>query len=174
VVVVTVVSETSALAGFAVSDVLAKPVRTAEVHSALRRLGLDGAVARTVLVVDDDPHAVELMTATLQTLGIAALVASSGMQALELLQQHEPDAMILDLLMPGMNGFDVLHALRQQPRWRTLPVFVWTSMQLSTDERTALERSVRAVIAKGDGGLGPLVEQLRAWQMQRVPQKEPK
>jgi CheY-like chemotaxis protein len=171
VVVITVVTETSALAGFAVSDVLAKPIRPHEVNSALRRLGWAEGATSTVLVVDDDPGAVELMVATLRTLAIAARTASDGAQALASIEREPPDAVILDLMMPGMNGFDLLHALRQQPRFVRLPVFVWTNMQLSADELATLKRSAQAVVAKVNGGLATLVEQLRAWQAQRTQQR---
>ena len=161
------VTETSALAGFVVSDVLAKPIRPHEVKAALRRIGPSDGRTPIVLVVDDDAAALELMAATLSTLGIVGLVASSGAQALELLERHEPDAVILDLMMPGMNGFDLLHNLRRRPRWARLSVFVWTNMQLGADELATLSRSAHAVVAKGDGGLQALVQQLRGWQAQR-------
>jgi CheY-like chemotaxis protein len=166
VVVITVVTETSALTGFAVNDVLAKPIRPHEVKAALQRLGPDSAPS--VLVVDDDPGSLELMVATLQTLGISARTASSGTQALELIEQQPPDALILDLVMPGLNGFDLLHLLRRQPRYKHLPVFVWTSMSLSADEMARLRASAQAVVNKAGGGLDALVEQLRAWQAQRA------
>ncbi len=167
VVVITVVTETSALAGFAVSDVLTKPIRPHEVSSALRRLGSAEQPAH-VLVVDDDPAALELMVATLHTLGIVARVASSGAQALESIEQRRPDALILDLVMPGLNGFDLLHTLRRTPGLKHLPVFVWTSVELKPDELAALEASAQAVVGKADGGLDTLVEQLRTWQAQRA------
>ncbi|HSW26476.1 MAG TPA: response regulator, partial [Burkholderiaceae bacterium] len=166
VVVVTMVTETSALAGFVVSDVLAKPIRQHEVNAALRRLRRSDGRALRVLVVDDDPAALEQMAASLQTLGITALLAESGALALESLEQHAPDAMVLDLVMQGMNGFDLLHELRQQPRFGSLPVFVWTNLRLSADELAMLSRSARAVVGKLDGGLETLVQQLRAWQAQ--------
>jgi PAS domain S-box-containing protein len=168
VVVITVVTETSALAGFAVNDVLTKPVRPYEVKSALRRVSGVGGKAPSVLVVDDDASTLELMVATLQTLGIEAQVATSAAQALELIEQQPPDAVILDLVMPGMNGFDLLHALRAQARWQALPVFVWTSLQLAADELATLKASAQAVVAKGGGGLDALVRQLRDWQTQRA------
>ena len=168
VVVITMVSETSALAGFAVNDVLAKPIRPHEVRTALRRVGGGGDAAPHVLVIDDDPTAVQLMVATLQTLGFGAGVANGGVQALEIIEQQAPDAVILDLMMPGMNGFDFLQALRQRPLHRTLPVFVWTAMQLGPQDLSALEQSARAVIGKVDGGLDVLVRQLRAWQAARA------
>jgi CheY-like chemotaxis protein len=168
VVVITIVSETSALAGFAVSDVLAKPIRPHEVRTALRRVGGGSDDAPQVLVVDDDATAVQLMVATLQTLGFHADFASGGAQALEMIDQRAPDAVILDLMMPGMNGFDFLHVLRQRPQHRTLPVFVWTAMQLGAADLSALEQSARAVIGKVDGGLEVMVQQLRAWQSAQV------
>jgi PAS domain S-box-containing protein len=167
VVVITVVTETSALAGFAVNDVLTKPIRPHEVKTALQRLGGPDNTP-SVLVVDDDPGTLELMVATLQTLGIAARTATSGTQALEMIEQQSPDALILDLVMPGLNGFDLLHALRRQMRFKHLPVFVWTSMQLQAHELAVLKASARAVVGKSGAGLDTLVEQLRAWQAHRA------
>ena len=71
-------------------------------------------------------------------------------------------------MMPGLNGFDLLHALRRQLRFRHLPVFVWTSMQLQPHEMAVLKASARAVVGKAGGGLDALVEQLRAWQAHRA------
>ena len=167
VVVITLVTETSALAGFAVNDVLTKPIRPHEVKSALQRLGGADQPAN-VLVVDDDPASLELMVATLHTLGIGARVSSSGAQALELIEQRRPDALILDLVMPGLNGFDLLHALRRTPGLANLPVFVWTSVELKPAELATLEASAQAVVGKAGSGLDTLVEQLRAWQARRA------
>jgi signal transduction histidine kinase/DNA-binding response OmpR family regulator len=167
VVVITVVTETSALAGFAVSDVITKPIRPHEVKSALQRVSGAAGSPPNVLVVDDDAGTLELMAATLHTLGIEAQVASSAAQALEMVEQHPPDAVILDLVMPGMNGFDLLHELRARPRWQLLPVFVWTSLQLKPEELATLRASAQAVVAKAGGGLDALVEQLRSWQTRR-------
>jgi CheY-like chemotaxis protein len=76
--------------------------------------------------------------------------------------------MILDLVMQGMNGFDLLHQVRQQPHLQQLPVFVWTHMRLSADELATLSRSAQAVVGKLDGGLDALVQHLRAWTVQRM------
>ena len=110
--------------------------------TALQRLGGPDNTP-SVLVVDDDPGTLELMVATLQTLGIAARTAASGTQALEMIEQQPPDALILDLVMPGLNGFDLLHALRRQMRFKHLPVFVWTSMQLQAHELAVLKASAQ-------------------------------
>ena len=89
--------------------------------------------------------------------------SGSGAEGLEIARQQRPDLIILDLLMPGMNGFDVLHALRERPALAHLPVFVWTSMTLSRDEIATLAHSAQAVVAKGQGGIEVLVGQIRAW-----------
>jgi PAS domain S-box-containing protein len=163
VVVVTMVTEASALAGFQINDVLTKPISTDEIVAALHRAGLRASAEPRVLVVDDDPAALELMAATLQAIGMTALCVPNGAAALASLDQERPDAMVLDLLMPGMNGFDVLHALRQRPEAAQVPVFIWTSMTLSADEMASLARSAQAVVAKGQGGVDVLVERVRAW-----------
>jgi PAS domain S-box-containing protein len=168
VVVVTMVTETSALASFVVNDVLIKPIRSHELAAVLHRLASSHGRANTVLVVDDDAGARELMVASLQSLGIAALAASDGEQALQLLERHRPDAMILDLVMPGMNGFDLLHEVRRRPHFSRLPVFVWTHVRLSVDELKALSSSAQAVVGKLDDGLQVLTQQLRTWQTQRA------
>ena len=167
VIVVTIVTETSTLAGFQISDVLTKPIRPDEIVAAFERAGLRATTMPRVLVVDDDPAALELMAATLHTLGMTALCVPDGAAALASLDIQPPDAVVLDLLMPGMNGFDVLHALRQRRDLAHLPVFVWTSMTLSKDEVATLERTAQAVVAKGQGGVEGLVEQIRAWRGKR-------
>jgi len=163
VVVITMVTETSALAGFQISDVLAKPIRADEVMAALHRAGLRTHNAPRVLVVGDEPAALDLMAATLQAIGTTALCASDGRTALASLEELQPDAMILDLMMPGMNGFDVLHTLRQRPAFAKLPVFIWTSMSLAPDELAVLTRSATAIASKGQEGTDALAEQIRAW-----------
>ena len=104
-----------------------------------------------------------MMTTTLGAMGMTAVCASDGAAALASLGQQRPDAIVLDLLMPGMNGFDVLHALRQRPETAHLPVFVWTGMILSADDLAALARSAQAVVVKGQGGVDVLVGQISAW-----------
>lgn len=78
VVVVTMVTETSALAGFQISDVLSKPIRADEIVAAFRRAGLHATAVPRVLVVDDDPAALELMAAKLQAIGMTALCVLDG------------------------------------------------------------------------------------------------
>ena len=161
VVVVTMVTEISSLAGFRISDVLTKPIRPDEVVGALRRAGLRSSATLRVMVVDDDASARDLMAATLQSIGMTALCMADGRAALAGLDEHRPDAMVLDLMMPGLNGFDVLHALRHRPEYLQLPVFIWASMNLSPAELAGLASSAHMLVSKGQGGIEKLVDQIR-------------
>ena len=76
-----------------------------------------------------------------------------------------PDAIILDLMMPEMDGFAVLEALRRKPRSCKVPVFIWTSMYLSEEEYARLATSARAIVDKGRTDLGSVVEQLHHWRL---------
>jgi len=174
VVVVTLVTETATLAGFQISDMLTKPIRPDEIIGAFRRAGLLTADAPRVLVVDDDPAALELMAATLKAQGMTALCVSDGASALAFLDSQQPDAVVLDLLMPGLNGFDLLHALRERHDKAYLPVFVWTSMTLSPEQLATLSRTAQAVFDKGQGGIDRLAGHLHAWRQTQGPANAPK
>jgi CheY-like chemotaxis protein len=147
-------------AGFAVANVLSKPIRTGEVVAAMARLPLPADRRACVAVVDDDPLARDLMQATLRAIGIEAVGFSSGQAALAALAQLRPDAMVLDLMMPGFDGFAVLDALHQLPAGGAPPVLIWTSLVLSDDEYALLARSAQAIVSKGGGALTAMLAQL--------------
>lgn len=96
-----------------------------ELVAKLEEPGLDAA-ARLVLVVDDDPEARELTTRMLEReeLGLAVLTANSGEEALDLALKRQPDLIILDVMMPGLDGWQVLKSLRSQPETEHIPVLM--------------------------------------------------
>lgn len=147
-------------ATFAITDVLSKPIRSEELLKAMARFRGDAAQRIRVMVVDDDPRALDLMQATLASIGIDAVCLPDGRQALQQVAAERPDAMILDLMMPGLNGFDVLDALRQMPAGQDLPVFIWTSMILSDEEYASLSASARMILSKGGGSIAAWLEGL--------------
>jgi len=150
-------------ASFAIEDILCKPIRGDEVIAAMARLRLPEERRANVLVIDDDPLALDLMRATLKAIGIDAVCLQDGRQALQELAVHRADAIILDLMMPGFDGFAVLDALRGLPQWHSTPVFIWTSMILTDEEYLTLARSAQAIIGKGGGALAAMLERLRHW-----------
>jgi CheY-like chemotaxis protein len=157
-------------ARFAIANVLCKPIRGDEVVSAMERLRLPPGRPARVLVVDDDPLAIDLMCVTLSNHGMQGIAVPDSRQAVAELARHQPDALILELAMPGMDGFALLAALRQEPAWRDLPVFIWTSMTLSAAEHDALALSARTIVGKGGGGLSAMLDDLQRWRTQlRLP-----
>jgi len=169
---VSMPAEPGAAATFAVADVLFKPIRTAEVAAALARLRLSRPLR--VLVVDDDPLARQLMQATLVSMGASVVCAEGGHQALAEVARQAPDAVILDLMMPELDGFETLDALRRMPDGAQLPVYIWTSMILDQAEVDRLSRSSRAILCKGGGDLEPLLDSLRRWRPGETPAEVPR
>jgi CheY-like chemotaxis protein len=156
-------TEEGPIASFAITNLLSKPIRGDEVLLAMAALKLAPGQAGVVMVVDDDPLAHDLMRVTLGRIGFTTVACLSGEEALRAIREQRPDALVLDLMMPGMNGFEVLHALRGMPEGRDLPVFIWTSMMLSADEYTLLARSARAILTKGGGVPASMVADLQRW-----------
>ena len=163
VVAVTIPAEPLGVVGFQITDVLFKPIEASQIRMALNQIGLSSEQGSRVMVVDDDPIALDLMHVTLKTIGLNASCIQDGRQALQELDVHLPDALILDLMMPGFDGFAVLDALRRMPRWRNLPVFIWTSMLLTDEEYALLSRSAHAILSKGGGTLEAVLNDLRRW-----------
>ncbi|HEX5371369.1 MAG TPA: response regulator, partial [Aquabacterium sp.] len=151
-------------ATFAVANVLSKPIRTQEVVAAMAQIrpGSTEQPGR-VMVIDDDPYALDLMRATLSGMGLQPICLLDGRQALQDIDHHQPDAIILDLMMPEFDGFAVLDALHRMPLWQHTPVFIWTSMILTDEEYENLARSARAVLSKGGGALANMLQAMSRW-----------
>ncbi len=163
VVGMTMRGQAGTSATFAIADVLSKPIRTREIVAAMARFRRPGTSPTNVLVIDDDPLALDLMRATLKSVGIDAVCLPDGRTALRELDRHRPDAIILDLIMPGFDGFAVLDALQQLPAWRDTPVFIWTSMVLTDRDYATLGDSARAILSKRGGSLDATLDALRHW-----------
>jgi CheY-like chemotaxis protein len=131
--------------------------------AAVRRVGRPAPGATpTALVVDDDPAMLEVMGGYLSAEGYRVQSASNGREAVSRALAAPPDVMVLDLLMPGMNGFEVIRALRAHPAGRNVPIVVCTAKQLTPEERADLQTSVQSVVAKADGKDALLGELARA------------
>ena len=101
-----------------------------------------------MLVVDDDPNVVSLVRQLLEDTSYEVSAAADGQEALEAIARRRPDVVLLDLLMPRLDGFGVIEGLRENPDTRDLPVIVLTAKSLTTEERKTLRQSVLSVIEK--------------------------
>jgi CheY-like chemotaxis protein len=149
VIVVTVVTERGAVAGFAVHDILPKPLDSPVLLDSLQRAGVAGEGAGTVLVVDDDAWSLKLMAATLDQLGYQSLCTPSAKLGLQAAVESAPVAVILDLTMPEMDGFEFLDHFRQIAQCRHTPVIVWTIRDITAEERARLAVSAQGIVQKG-------------------------
>ncbi len=148
VVVLSVVAERSIVAAFSVQDYLNKPVEERALLEALHRAGVAPDESGSILVVDDDPAAQRLMHGALEKLGHEICCSSSGEAALAWASRRRPLAVILDLLMPGVDGFEFLQRFRAQRENQTVPVIVWTMKDLNRGEHQRLHELAQRVIAK--------------------------
>jgi CheY-like chemotaxis protein len=155
-----------------VSDYLIKPVPLDTLLQALDRLDLKG---NTVLIVDDEPEALRLFRRMLASSGTQyrVLRARSGQEAMTVLRSQHPDVVLLDLVMPEMDGFQVLEAKSQDPRLRDIPVIVISardpvgqpivSKALAITRQSGLSaghlltyiRTIGAVLSKGERSADP-------------------
>ena len=100
-----------------------------------------------ILVVDDDPYLCEIMTDVLEAEGHRIRLASNGMQALERIRERKPQLVLLDLMMPVMNGWEVAAAMRANPDWADIPIILITAAH-GSDAQKQQETGARAVIKK--------------------------
>src|SRR5579859_3650930 len=103
----------------------------------------------TVLIVDDDPASLDIASEVLRSAGYAAVPARSGPQALAILSRAPGDAVVLDLVMPGMDGFEVLRRIHEIRAFRDISIVVLSGKQLSGEEIKLLNSQEIAFIQKG-------------------------
>jgi CheY-like chemotaxis protein len=140
---------------------LVKPVDRPALLLALSKAGVL-ATKGHILVVDDDADVRSLLEQELVAAGYRVRTAAGGAQALELLRRERPSALLLDLMMPPPDGFEVIYRLRQDPELREIPVIIITAKELTASDETVLAQSALRVIRKGPDSAQLIEEVLRA------------
>jgi signal transduction histidine kinase/CheY-like chemotaxis protein len=152
-------------------DYLLKPFQKEAILAALHRI--PGISAKRVLVVDDEPVAVDLLTQILQDEGYHVRGAYSGEEALQALEASPQDIILLDLLMPEMDGFEVVQRVKANPRWRDIPIIVVTAKDLTDDDCSFLRQSVDRIIQKAGLARETLMKEVQSLLREHaVPRKE--
>jgi DNA-binding response OmpR family regulator len=105
-------------------------------------------MADKILVVDDDPDTVKFINIMLSRLGYQVIAATSGMEALERVQGEHPDLIILDVMMPGMDGYEVSRNLRRNPKTATTPILMFTAKTTIEDKLAGYDAGVNLYLTK--------------------------
>jgi CheY-like chemotaxis protein len=160
VIMVTILDEQRRAASLGAAGYLTKPI---DRERLTRMIGRFRAPARPtrVLLVEDDADQRERARGWLEGQQWIVQEAADGREALARLQADKPDVILLDLMMPEMDGFAVVAALQKEPRWRDIPVIVITARDLDAKDRERLNSGVQSVLVKETFRPAELVERIR-------------
>ncbi|MGH6929115.1 MAG: response regulator, partial [Dongiaceae bacterium] len=148
VIMVTVLKDRGLAFSLGASDFMTKPVDRVALTSILRRYLSNGANG-PIFLVEDDPATRDATRRVLEKLGLAVAEAGNGLEALRWLDGHAPPALILlDLMMPVMDGFEFLEEVQRRPHLRNVPVVVLTAKQLTPEEIDALTGRTQRIMTK--------------------------
>jgi DNA-binding response OmpR family regulator len=148
VIMVTIVDNQSIGFSLGAADYLIKPINRDRLVRAVEKCVRGDR--RRVLIVEDDAPTSELMERALLEIDCTVTQAENGRVGLERLNEAPPDAILLDLMMPEMDGFEFIARVRAESRWRGIPVIVVTAKILSAEDLARLNGQVQRLVHKGE------------------------
>jgi len=159
VIMITMADDRSTGYALGASDYLTKPIDRERLAASVRRYrqGTEG-----VLVVEDDDDTREMMVRTLGNDGWTVRAAANGRLALDRVRESVPELILLDLMMPEMDGFEFIAHLRENEAWRSIPVVVLTAKDITPEDQLRLQGNVRKVFRKASFSRDELIEEIRA------------
>jgi len=162
VIMLTMVDDKNIGFALGAADYMTKPIDRARLSAILGRhrcAESDGGCR--VLLVEDDEETRDMMREMLHREGWSVEEAANGRLALECLQGTGPDLILLDLMMPEMDGFEFARRLRERPEWRDIPVVVLTAKDLTAEDRRRLNGDVEKIMQKGGWDPASLAQEMR-------------
>jgi len=161
VIVCSVLENQSLGFSLGATEYLVKPISHGDLLATLERM--DGAI-RTVLIVDDDPRIVEWLARIIESASqeYRVLRAYGGREGVELVRRERPQLVLLDLMMPDMDGFAVLEAMRRDKETRHIPVIVITAKDLTSEDVERLNGGIVAILEKAGLSIEELLEQVKS------------
>ena len=166
VVVISVVDNPALSLALGAKDYFVKPVDRGALLSRLSQYAFGAGIRpgeTSVLVVDDEPANLELLKALLEPEGFKVLTASGGKDGIDVARAQLPQLILLDLMMPGITGFDVVEALRTDATTKSIPIMVLTAKELTNEDKAALNGHVAAIFQRNSLAGSELVEWLRGF-----------
>jgi GAF domain-containing protein/DNA-binding response OmpR family regulator len=157
VIMLTIVDDKNMGYALGASEYLTKPLDRDRLIRVLRKYRRD----LPVLIVDDDPDFRRLLRRLLDQNGYTVAEAGDGREAIALLHEATPGVILLDLMMPEIDGFEFIAEMRRREAWRTIPVIVITAKDLTAEEHRRLKGSVERVLQKGAYNRDALLSDVR-------------
>jgi diguanylate cyclase (GGDEF)-like protein len=164
VIIVSIVDDPERGLSLGAIDYLSKPIDKQKLLDRFDKHGLLAKVRHrpiTILLVDDDPVILDLMGSFLESERFGVIKSQTGAEAIDLAIRLRPDVIVLDLIMPGMDGFQVVQRLKQDPLSAQIPIVIATHKDLSPDESDFLRDKVLEIIPKGKSLKRDLVHEIR-------------
>jgi signal transduction histidine kinase/DNA-binding response OmpR family regulator len=156
VIVVSMLDEGGRGSALGAAEYLVKPVSKEQLLAAVYRAAAMPGRKHTVVAIDDDPLAIELIRASLEPEGWTVFGAATGQDGLALIRERQPSVVLLDLLMPGMDGFEVVEALRAESDTKSVPVVILTSKSMTRQDKERLRGRITYVARKAEFDLSGL------------------
>jgi signal transduction histidine kinase/CheY-like chemotaxis protein len=160
VIMLTIVDDKHFGHALGATEYMTKPVDRERLAAVIRKLR-QPSIPGQVLIVDDDAEVREMLVRTLERQGWTAATAEDGRVALDAVAAQKPDLILLDLMMPRMDGFEFVTELRKHHDWRAIPIIVITAKSLTNEDRLLLQGHVQKVLLKGDFSRDQLLTELR-------------
>ncbi|MGC2403458.1 MAG: PAS domain S-box protein [Acidobacteriaceae bacterium] len=148
IIIVSIVDQQKVGFALGATDYLVKPIQKPVLLETIGKYVRQADEDAAILVVDDDLHNLELVEETLRAAGYETQGVRSGARALEVLSSKIVGAVLLDLLMPGMDGFQVIRHVRKEATLKELPILVMTAKSLSQEEKQLLGRETQGLLQK--------------------------
>ncbi len=159
VVMLSVVDDKNLGFALGAADYLIKPIEWERLLKVLEKIRHHGPAPR-VLLVEDEPRTREMLCRAVQRHGWQVLEAENGRAGLERISSELPGVILLDLMMPEMDGFEFVEQLRRRPECRQIPIIVVTAKELTEQERLRLNGQVVRIIQKGGYSIRELVAEI--------------
>jgi CheY-like chemotaxis protein len=166
IVLTSKINKESLPADLGQADFLTKPIDRQQLLQMMVKFDLlaDGKRGKktpsSILIVDDDPQNIRLVKAMLKPFNMEIMVADGGKAGLELALKKKPDLIILDLMMPDVDGFEVVSKLREDPAGAQIPILIYTAKNVTSEDRERLQGNIQTIIQKGDFGKDRFLEMI--------------
>ena len=159
VIMVTLANEPDLGFSLGATDYLTKPIDWNSLSSILKKHQI-ASDSHSILIVEDDEITVEMLKKSLESDNYKVRSAKNGKEALDIINDHKPGLILLDLMMPEMDGFQFAERLREKQQWLDIPVVVITAKDLSKDDHSRLQGNVEAIMQKGSYRKDELLQEI--------------